>query len=240
MKFTEDYPYNLLERVFEKDSRKPEEWPEDAEGSVAYVLYQLPERERVYMEQFYKENRTMDEIGEAFGVTHERVRQIIVRAERRLRTPRLARFLTLGVQGVISSAFDAQCGERYRELLGRVEQSVMETVKQTETTITPMAKAEILKQPLTALNLSIRPHNRLVAKGCETVGDVMSMSYGDFNGIEHMGAVSRKQVIDALERLGLDCLHLKVQTRASARADAAAKAARVAQVEEAQVEDAGE
>ena len=88
-----------------------------------------------------------------------------------------------------------------------------------------MAKAEVLKQPLTALNLSIRPHNRLVAKGCETVEDVMSMSYSDFNGIEHMGAISRKQVIDALERLGLDCLHLKVQTRASARADAAAKAA---------------
>lgn len=239
MKFTEEYPYNLLTHVFEDDPRKPEDWPEDAEGTVAYVLCQLPDRERDSLELYYKENKTMDEIGELWSVTHERVRQIIVRAERRLRTHRLARFLTLGVQGVISSAFDAQCGKRYRELLEQVEQSVLETVKQSETTITPMAKAEVLKQPLTVLNLSIRPRNRLVAKGCETVGDVMKMNYSEFHGIEHMGAVSRKQVIDALERLGLDCLHLKVQTRASARADAAAEAQAEA-AREAQVAEAGE
>ncbi len=213
MKFTEEYPYNLLEHAFENDSRKPEYWPEDIVGTVAYALYQLPERERVCLEMYYRDEKTMVDIGKMQSVTHERIRQIITHAERQLRTPRLARLLIRGVQGTIESVFDAQCGKRFDELLVRMEQSVMDAVRQcnTDTNLTPTAQEEVLARDLISLNLSVRPYNRLIAKGCNTIGDVMALSYEDFNNIDNMGAVSRKQVTDALEMLGLDCSHLRVK-----------------------------
>ncbi len=213
MKFTEEYPYNLLEHAFENDSRKPEYWPEDIVGTVAYALYQLPERERVCLEMYYRDEKTMTEIGESQSVTNERIRQIIAHAERQLRTPRLARLLIRGVRGSMENAFDAQCGKRFDELLIRMEQSVMNAVRQcsADTELTPTAQEEVLARDLLSLNLSIRPYNRLIAKGCKTVGDVMALSYEEFYNIDNMGAVSRKQVTDALEMLGLDCSHLRVK-----------------------------
>ncbi|MFP4441438.1 MAG: sigma-70 family RNA polymerase sigma factor [Chloroflexaceae bacterium] len=61
------------------------------------VLEELPERERQILRLRYGledgSNRTLEEVGDAFGITRERTRQIEAEALRRLRTPQLGRRL---------------------------------------------------------------------------------------------------------------------------------------------------
>ncbi len=64
---------------------------------IATALDQLTERERKVLELRYGlsdgQPRTLEEVGKAFGVTRERVRQIEVKALRKLRHPRLGKLL---------------------------------------------------------------------------------------------------------------------------------------------------
>lgn len=64
---------------------------------IAAALDQLSERERRVLELRYGltdgQPRTLEEVGRAFGVTRERVRQIEVKALRKLRHPRLGKLL---------------------------------------------------------------------------------------------------------------------------------------------------
>jgi len=64
---------------------------------IAAALDQLTERERRVLEMRYGlsdgQPHTLEEVGKAFGVTRERVRQIEVKALRKLRHPRLGKLL---------------------------------------------------------------------------------------------------------------------------------------------------
>jgi RNA polymerase primary sigma factor len=66
-------------------------------AQIATALDQLTERERRVLELRYGlsdgQPRTLEEVGRAFGVTRERVRQIEVKALRKLRHPRLGKLL---------------------------------------------------------------------------------------------------------------------------------------------------
>ncbi len=66
-------------------------------AQIAAALDQLTERERRVLELRYGladgQPRTLEEVGRAFGVTRERVRQIEVKALRKLRHPRLGKLL---------------------------------------------------------------------------------------------------------------------------------------------------
>lgn len=66
-------------------------------SQIAAALDQLTERERRVLELRYGlsdgQPRTLEEVGKAFGVTRERVRQIEVKALRKLRHPRLGKLL---------------------------------------------------------------------------------------------------------------------------------------------------
>lgn len=66
-------------------------------AQIGQALDQLTERERRVLELRYGlsdgQPRTLEEVGRAFGVTRERVRQIEVKALRKLRHPRLGKLL---------------------------------------------------------------------------------------------------------------------------------------------------
>lgn len=95
-----EWPLNLYVHVFGQP--RPAETPEptDYQESVEYVLASLTEREREALTKRYKNGFTLQAIADCFGVTRERVRQIIVKAERRLRHPSRANYLVYGMSWV--------------------------------------------------------------------------------------------------------------------------------------------
>ncbi len=210
MNFKEDYPYNLLSHVFPCVNTTTDfSWPDDIEGTVAYVLYELPERERKCLVLYFKDNMTHAEIGKMLtDITAERVRQLIIRAERQLRTPRLSRMLELGIKGLIKNAEQRQREKRLDEFLVEVEKSMLKVLEQNNAKV-QLDKSELYNKPISELNLSFRPNKCLIEKGCKTIGDVMNLTYDEFTNIDNLGAVSRKQITDALDRFGVECAHLK-------------------------------
>ncbi len=72
--------------------------PDDIETAVVQALHSLSDRERSIIEQRYVDRATLEKIGFAFGISKERVRQIIMSAFRKLRRRPLKR-LFLGGQG---------------------------------------------------------------------------------------------------------------------------------------------
>lgn len=69
----------------------------DLKNCISMILEELPEKERYVIELRFGLNNerphTLDEVGKMFGVTRERIRQIEVKALRRMQTPKKQRLL---------------------------------------------------------------------------------------------------------------------------------------------------
>ena len=78
------WPYNLLREIFGSWEAPLADY--QMEG-LEFALSSLRERHRDVVEQCFKEGRTLSEIGQNFGVSRERVRQIIARAVRTMKHP---------------------------------------------------------------------------------------------------------------------------------------------------------
>lgn len=78
------WPYNLLDEVYHPYEKVP---PEDIEERVYKALETLTPREAHVILSYYKDDGTLEEVGKEFRVTKERIRQIIIKAIRKLRCP---------------------------------------------------------------------------------------------------------------------------------------------------------
>ena len=84
------YPENLLRDIgLEKVFGKPEYTPlnEDQTAGLAHALTTIREREQEMIRLRYEEKKTLQEIGDQYELSRERVRQIIAKGVRKLRHP---------------------------------------------------------------------------------------------------------------------------------------------------------
>ena len=77
------YPDNLLKEAF-GDRYPPERYPENALEIVDAIFSKYGERDREIMTMRYGERMTLQEIGDWFGLSRERIRQIVKKNLRRL------------------------------------------------------------------------------------------------------------------------------------------------------------
>lgn len=169
------YPYNLLEKVFPYDFNKiPVPLNAEQKTALNLILDRLKARERDCLHQYYFGHKTLEEIAEFFGVTRERVRQIIAKAIRKLRHKSF-----LGE--IIRWAYP----EEYQELLKKREEyeeicrevnalsleiaskkDILETIKdkkelETLREVVSKASGDPLNTSLLDLELSVRSFNAL-------------------------------------------------------------------------------
>lgn len=94
--FKYPYPHNLLYAMTGEDIPR-EALPPDFEQSVEYVLENLLDQRESYMLVLrYLDGKSNREIGEFYGLTTQRVRQVIDRTLRKLRHPSRYRYLRFG------------------------------------------------------------------------------------------------------------------------------------------------
>lgn len=95
-KNTEGYPYNLLKELLPDGT----EYPTDIEKRLAEVLSsetvftQVYRRDADCVREYYENERTLEEIGTEYGISRERIRQIIKRALQKLRRKTVLSYLT--------------------------------------------------------------------------------------------------------------------------------------------------
>lgn len=89
------YPQNLIFEILRFEPLA-EELPPDVGDGFNYALSQLTEREQKILYMTYADGMTLEAIGKEVGISRERVRQIQVKALRRLRHPSLKDYLVNG------------------------------------------------------------------------------------------------------------------------------------------------
>ena len=177
---THPYPDNLLYDIFGGEWEFPR--PADFDGSLEYVLYTLTERERRVLDFRYKDGLTFEEIGKRFCVTRERIRQIHVKALRKLCNPERLIYLKYGVSGVIrwksESARDAALASLPK----------------------PDKPEDI---PLEELGLSVRSYNCLKRTGMNTLREVSEMTFDELCYVRNIGKKSVDEICAVLTNYGI-------------------------------------
>lgn len=212
-----DYPLNLIAAVFELDFENEDDKElfeniseiEDINGSAEYVLHTLSVREQQILKYRFVEKLTYEDIGKSqnINVTRERVRQIEVRALRKLRHPDKSKYLKFGVKNILQG-----CREAYCEKICEIEEKLITLCKLTEKSADEVMKhykdtADLKRyreesESISHMKLSVRPYNCLARAGCETVEDVASLGVDGLDRLRNLGKHSKQEVIYKLKEYG--------------------------------------
>lgn len=159
------YPFNMIYEVL--DTEHPVNLCNEMINKV--LNEKLQERERRCLEMKYRDSRTLDEIGKHYGVTRERIRQIIAKAERKLRNPVNVREM----QSVpLSEYLDLK---REHEILKAKYEDIVQSDGQETEKSTEKLGRDVLELPIEFLELSNRSFFCLRRAGCNSIADVVDL-----------------------------------------------------------------
>lgn len=169
----------------------------------------LTQREQRCITLRYIENKKLEEIAKEFGLTRERVRQIIAKALRRL--SRYEYYFTYGFlkQDELIKAerkkyidenkdkWDEESAmaflqEKGRLFLPKKEEKEYYTIEDIVSYTTTLEE----------LDLSVRAYNCLKRVGINTIGDVIKYTYEDLLKVRNLGRLSAKEVVQKLADYG--------------------------------------
>ena len=181
--FKEPYPRNLfLTLAADKwfNAQIPvENITEDMVAGLEYALSTLPPRDQKVVEMRYAQKMTYTAIAIEFDVTSERIRTLERRSIAKLHHPPLIGYIKYGKQGYVERCkrIEAEKEKRYDE--------------------------DKYLRRISELNISVRPINRLIAKGYETVKDIVELTEDEIVSIKDLGKKSIVEVAVELESLGI-------------------------------------
>lgn len=196
------YPYNLLAAIKGQSEREiPVVLGDDHMAGIRYVLSLLDELEQGILLQRYEDGKQRSEIAEYYDISPERVRQIEVKACRKLQRFPSWYFIQHGIAGylrrVSTSAYSRGYGVGYG--LGYTD-GVKDGRNGVDQALGP---DEVMNKPIEALNLPTRAHSCLVAMGCKRIADVARVPGAKIATTPHLGKISANDIASALKRAGV-------------------------------------
>lgn len=166
---------------------KEEEITQENINGLLYAVTLLPERIQEMIRLRYEEKQTYRKIAETMGVTAERIRFLLRDAEAKLRMPGMFKHVRQG----------RQAQDEYGSEDQHTEQNAPKNIMQTE---------------IKDMGMSVRTTNRLIARGCYCLADVVALNKDEILNIKLVGKLSRMEVAAKLEELGiLDSAWSKLQ-----------------------------
>jgi len=178
----EPYPKNLLLTIqvtsVHEFELQTDNITDDMLAGLEYAISTLTEREKTILRMRYQERCSYREIGEAEGVTLERIRTLDDKLLRKLRVPKCLGCIKYGLRG-------------YADLIDK--KAAEEKKKEPE-------KMDML---LETLDLSVRCFNCLKVRGCDTVRDVARMTEEEIIKTKNLGRRSMIEIAEALHRIGV-------------------------------------
>lgn len=188
--FEESYPYNVLYdllKVLEDEDETEKGVPiiinsakeklaeYDIYEFIAYMNNRLTDRELRCVECKYRYNMTLEETAKIFNVTRERIRQILAKADRKLRARlyKCHKIMPEAYTDLLNQHIGM--GRTYDKLMlllekisGESPMSILEALDDH-----PILSKEITPDPIDDLELSVRSYNCLKRAGFKTVKDII-------------------------------------------------------------------
>jgi len=186
------YPVNLLQEINVNECSEAKidytHLLDDQVKGLEYVLGQLKKRETEIVLLRYRDEKTLQEIGEIYNRSNTRIAQIIRKALCKLRHPTRLIYIVEG--------YDAYCNRMKRE---------QEGFKLIYSEDNEEHRKEILQLPIENLQLTIRSYNALKRAGIGTLADLVERSKDveAFVRIRNFGKASIVEVVSKMLHLGL-------------------------------------
>ena len=205
--YTHPYPYSLAEEI----TGKPIEsvLTQDQLDGMEEALSKLPERTRNMILRYYRDLVTLDDLVKEYGVTRERVRQIIVKGCRTLRYPALRNLVVYGKAG---SRQKSELEQLHRDLTEKqkslsewsesLDKLKAELDKRSDIPAPLKKDAELWTMPLEAMYLSARSYNALCRHEVSTLGQVVALVKQDrLIGIRNLGRKSYEEITKKIKAI---------------------------------------
>lgn len=200
---SDEYPLNLITAIIGQTKRSvPEPFTSDHWAGLQYVLSLLDEREQGILKQRYCEKLSRSVIAATYGITPERVRQIEVKACRKLQRVPNWNYIAYGVAGYLRKV---TASEHSKGFTAGYRAGYQDGQKDAALGVQrEYGSDEVMNQPVESLNLSVRAHNCLVAAHCKRVGDVVRLTAEEIATMRQLGKVSANEIAMAIKRHGIE------------------------------------
>lgn len=219
--YDESYPYNvlydILQKAYERETvdehgnpiiinvAKEKLAEYDIYEFIKYMNNRLTDRELRCIECKYRYGMTLEETGQKFSVTKERARQILARAERKLRA-RLYKCCRISAEEYdkLLNEHTGMCRAYDKVILllekisGESPMSILEALDNH-----PILSKEITPDSIDCLELSVRAYNCLKRAGLTTVKDIIDIDDKSENSewifkIRNLGRKSAEEIKNKL------------------------------------------
>lgn len=201
VKYTE-YPQNFLYAVLQDENRVDSIiLSDDVISGINYVISTLSEIEQKVVTFRFIKGKNKNQTAVEIGVSASRVRDVEAKALRKLSHPRRVQFMILGIQGYLEQKSKTEYQRGYQNgFVEGVESQRNESCDESEIERYLNDEKNI---PLEELGLSIRSFNCLKRAGCNTLGDVLSITPEQAMKVRNLGRMSAREVAHALIKMNI-------------------------------------
>lgn len=209
------WPYCLLDDIL-VDGVWTEEFTNYQYGRLLDIINQLDERKRMLVLGYYKDGKTLEGLGKEYGLTRERVRQLLRDSLRMLRHPRNMRILTVTDPASADEKVlikevclykkqieelqraNADLKEKIRDVKKKID-----LLRDTEKQLDALRHVPTLESMLVSDNTDIdslgfsrRTNNTLRRNNVHTIGDLLNIIYnGNLMCCKRLGRESAEEII---------------------------------------------
>jgi hypothetical protein len=211
------YPFNLIDAIFCEEFVWVDD--EDHMNGLNHALGTLSEREQKVLAKRFQEVKTLEEVGNDFGVTRERIRQMEAKALRKLRHMSRQNFILHGYIGGAElkelKAREEQLDEREKEIEKREKalQDILVRYKpkfdalkiNIDMPLEMIQKNIERSAGIETMDLSVRSYNCLKRLGVNTIMDLILLvegnDYWDLAKARNLGRKSLREIIEKLDAM---------------------------------------
>ena len=220
------YPQNLYAAVFGFGTYAEPETGEEVcmmlgdRGAleVAMLMANLSDREADILRYRYRQNKTYEDLMPMFDLSRERIRQIEIKALRKMRKEQCRNLLTMGLTGWLDNLIQEEAkrvggqmvDKLLRERLDEAEELMQEREAEKmrialgDTAIEKIGGKEYLNSiKIEELELTVRSYNCLKRGGINTVGDITEKTYGELMKVRNLGRKSLNEIVQKIGEMGL-------------------------------------
>ena len=210
------WPYNLLDDIVmptydhRKGGDRNECWPDiltpDQESGLKYLLSTLSDKEQAFIRGYYEEDKSLEEVGQGYGLTRERVRQVLAKSVRKLRHPARLKLIQYGLEGYEHMTANRKRREQLeaedREL-DEMEQEIARRRAFLECSYPlPQKTDNTGATPVDMLGLTVRSYNCLKRNNCNTLDDVCKAAKdGELLKIRNLGRKSLAEILGVVREM---------------------------------------
>lgn len=198
----EEYPNNLLTAIVgQTDLVRPDKMTTDRCLGFQYALAKLEDREQEVIRRRFEHHQSRSEIGQALGISIERVRQIENKAIIKLRYPARWSYIKLGIEGYMSYRVQESQRKGFHEGYNVGYQNGVYDA-QHGVTLTSQDN-EQFRLPIECMAISTRAQSCLKIANLQTIGDVARVSGERIHTMRNLGKVTAGEIARALQEMGI-------------------------------------